>query len=143
MDDTARTERLAQRDVNTAIRTKRDGDVDTDGNISSSVVRNRCNFDFQLNDGTYLLRKWRGSFTLRYVGVTTPTTMTPAQKGGVANGDRDHWCDAVPTNNLTNNPANFAGPIRTNFIDTVCVTWPDGAGTPYASVKAKTNGSCP
>ncbi len=139
VDDDARTERLAQRDVNTTLRTTRGGGTDTDINLQAHVIRNRCSFDYKLNDGTYPLRKWRGSFTLRY--VKQDKTLTTAQQGG-SGDNKDHWCDAVPTNNLTNNPANFAEPIRTNFLADTCVTWPDGAGTPYANVNPRTNESC-
>ena len=140
VDDNARTERLAQRDVNTAMRTLNTGTIVSgsdnaakDATITWGHIQERCSFDRQV-DGKYPLRRWRGSFTLKFV-TETVTGTTPAPTGG---NDKKNWCDAVPTNNLDNNPANFAEPIRTNYnAANACVTWPDSTG-----VRAPTNNSC-
>ena len=157
VDDTARTERLAQIDVNNAIRTLDNGNriggasqAIEDSRIHNDRVRERCSFDRQLTDGSYPLRRWRGSFTLKFVQETvTPTSNNkdhttengllsrPATGTGNIGNAAAHWCDAVPTNNLSNNPANFAEPIRVNYKTTACVTWPDGTG-----VRARTNAAC-
>ena len=141
VDDTARTERLAQRDVNQVMRTKKDGTVENDNAIHYSEIRGevqatanpsppykRCSFDYRLDDGSYPLRKWRGAFTLKDVQHTLVSGTIAYQAtgiSGVSNTQMNWWCDAVPTNNLANNPANFAGPIRTN-ITAGCIRWPDG-----------------
>ncbi len=137
VDDEARTERLAQDDTNKAIRTSPSGAIVSDGDITYHMLngtnnqKNRCDINYQLDDGTYPMRKWRGSFTLRMVQEveTTPGSPSDAQKGGSGKAKMVHWCDAVPTNNLANNSADIAGPIRTNYTDAVtCVRWPDGVG---------------
>ena len=125
VDDTARTERLAQIDVNAAIRTSDTGTNEGDSSISHGEVRTRCNFDrfYKPTSGVnkdkkiYPLRQWRGSFTLRFVTERRGGANIDTWASGKAptQGDAVHWCDAVPTNNLSNNPADFAGPIRTNF----------------------------
>ncbi len=153
MDDEARTERLAQRAVNQALATNDDGTTVGGNpgpgmNMNYGTVQTRCSFDRQLDDGTYPLRQWRGSFTLEFVAETTnPSTITVALNGGtggVGGTSRTHWCDAVPTNNLPNNPVNFAGPIRRNYTDNICIRWPDhdNAFPKGKGVRAQTNESC-
>ena len=161
VDDTSRTERLAQRDVNIALRTRDTGSREgggsqarEDARIHNSEARARCSFDRQYDDGTYPLRKWRGSFTLKFVEETTnPASPTAAQMGGSGGSGTDvhhgtpskNWCDAVPTNNLLNNPANFAEPIRVNYSNTgVCVRWPDhdNWGTDGGGVRGPSNDAC-
>ncbi len=136
VDDTARNERMAQIDVNDALRRLDTGNrvggttqAIEDSRIEWDDVQDRCSYDRQYDDGTYPLRRWRGSFTLRVVREEKTNPGTVAVGTGatqmLTTTAANMWCDAVPTNNLDNNPADFAEPIRLNYGREVCVRWPD------------------
>lgn len=108
VDDTARLERIAQTEVdetmlqpvgtaaaNASPETLNATTVPTDANVAT-----RCDLDYFYYDGTkkaYPLRKWRGQFTLKLVT-------------GTGSGTHTDWCDAVPTNNLSNTALGTASP---------------------------------
>ena len=106
VDDTARLERIAQREVDEVMQRDK-GTSTTDVNDADAVsgstnptnaeITERCKLDYQwwTSDGQrYPLRKWRGQFSLRVVDF--------------AGAGSRSWCDAVPTNDLDNNaPGNI------------------------------------
>lgn len=117
VDDTARTERIAQREVDAIMRqTSTGGDAGTDNGgitprILDSDIRTRCKIDYKQtisNRDVFPNRKWRGSFTLQVVRPHASGAIRSGASNTTYNG-QTLWCDVVPTNNLTNNGVDISG----------------------------------
>ncbi len=130
VNDEARNERLAQRDVNEFVGFYDDrNEPEVDNSLTkttSSDVRKRCSFSHEKTAAAVQLkslRKWRGAFSL----VVVKPKSNGAKVGTATNAD-DLWCDAVPTNNLENHCVDaFGSNPRDNLQN---VVWTNAAADP-------------